>query len=597
MLWKSDHFLICLLMLFFEQTAQTIIWTESFSNGCASGCLATSYGGWTEAQPGVNGAQSNKWFVSGAECGNDIGQCGTSCGGSDPSLHIGADDGFMSDLGASYNAGGSCGSGICVTTNRRIQSPVINCTGYSNLVLSFNFIHNGNQPNFDECRVVYSANGGATWTTLGVLPRTVGTCTPQGYWTNYAIDLPASANNNPNVKIGFHWINNDDGIGTDPSVAIDDIVVFAKPTYCYNSAFAAYTEAGCTNNCILTEFSALTPMCASTRGCAASCPATGPVMTQYFNVTNGCTATLTAAFQRRCNGIGCSACSSTCNAMSASNGCCSSGMDANDYLKVGGNMAPISSSSINLSGGYTSNCGSGAASTAFALSGNTITATGSNNGGAVIQWVQTGGVLFLEQRANRMDEIVTFTLQVGGAGCSCTDVVLPVDILSFWAETDSHSVQLKWLVKNEKHLSHYKVEKSRDGVHFYEIGKVWSENSYSERIYSLRDDNPYEGISYYKLTTVNKNNEDEKYIIRDVVINYEYVPVRYDINNEEIIFKFIDNPKASFSLLDLNGKEVLSIANITDSEYHYSKDKIANGVYIAIYFNGKNYYRYKMVIP
>jgi len=37
--------------------------------------------------------------------------------------------------------------------------------------------------------------------------------------------LPASANNNPNVKIGFRWINNDDGDATDPSFAVDDIVL------------------------------------------------------------------------------------------------------------------------------------------------------------------------------------------------------------------------------------------------------------------------------------------------------------------------------------------------------------------------------------
>jgi PKD repeat protein len=34
-----------------------------------------------------------------------------------------------------------------------------------------------------------------------------------------------SADNNPNVKIGFNWTNNDDGIGTDPSFAVDNITL------------------------------------------------------------------------------------------------------------------------------------------------------------------------------------------------------------------------------------------------------------------------------------------------------------------------------------------------------------------------------------
>jgi hypothetical protein len=45
----------------------------------------------------------------------------------------------------------------------------------------------------------------------------------QGQWTTYTLALPASFNNNPNVRIGFHWRNNGNGSGTDPSVAIDDI--------------------------------------------------------------------------------------------------------------------------------------------------------------------------------------------------------------------------------------------------------------------------------------------------------------------------------------------------------------------------------------
>ncbi len=45
----------------------------------------------------------------------------------------------------------------------------------------------------------------------------------QGRWDTLGVTLPASANNNPTVKIGFRWINNDDGVGTDPSFAVDSV--------------------------------------------------------------------------------------------------------------------------------------------------------------------------------------------------------------------------------------------------------------------------------------------------------------------------------------------------------------------------------------
>src|SRR5688500_18279083 len=99
-----------------------VFWTETFSNSCVSGCLANSYAGpngaWTVASMGVNSASSNKWFVSGAECGNANGQCGTACGATDASLHIGADILSIVDPGAAYYAG--------VASNWRAESPTIN---------------------------------------------------------------------------------------------------------------------------------------------------------------------------------------------------------------------------------------------------------------------------------------------------------------------------------------------------------------------------------------------------------------------------------------------------------------------------------------
>ncbi len=569
------------------------IWTETFSNGCASACLATSYGGWTETLTGANGADANIWYISGAECGNNVGACGTACGGANPSLHIGSAPTSMGDVGAAYDAGGLCGFLTCPQTNKRIQSPTINCTGYSNIVLSFNFIHNGNQPGKDEGSVVYF--DGSTWSTLGILPRTVGICTPQGYWTNYTIDLPSSANNNPNVKIGFNWMNNDDGTGTDPSVAVDNISIYVKPVFCYNSAYASYTGGGCTANCVLSEFAGLTAMCTVSSGCGA-CPATGPVATQLFTIPAGCSATITASFQRRCNGIGCDVCTSPCNNVSATSGCCNSGMDANDYLKVGGSLAATSSASINLSPGYTSACGGGAGTTAFALSGNTITATGSNNGGAILQWAQTGGVLFLEQRANRMDEIVTFTVAITST-CTCK-TILPVDIVSFWAEPQPSFIDLRWLVKNEKNLLSYKIEKSYDGIAFMEVGKINAQNTEQEKVYELIDDNPQEGISYYRLSTINKDLTNGNYIVRDVLYKLEYTKFSYYQQGDILQLHFnsteINN---AFVLYDLTGKIIYTIPIIETTEYNINTSAIPKGLYVgSISSNNGNVGAYKVLI-
>lgn len=223
-------------------------WTEAFTNGCTSGCLAQSYttgpnGPWTITSTGTNGATPNQWFISCAENGNAATLCGTGCG-SDPSLHVGANPGSectclyctdpSGDCGASYDAcAPGSGFGFCNGTqsnnaamDKRMDSPTINCTGKSNITLAFNYIQGG-QAGHDFASVWYSTNNGGTWTALvNPLPATNNAgCSGQGKWTAYSATLPAACDNNANVKIAFRWQNDADDVGTDPSFAVDDITL------------------------------------------------------------------------------------------------------------------------------------------------------------------------------------------------------------------------------------------------------------------------------------------------------------------------------------------------------------------------------------
>ena len=201
-------------------------WTETFTNGCTSGCETYTgpNGAWLVTNTGVNDVAANTWFISCAENGNAAGLCGTACAG-DASLHVanvstspGA--GMFcptGDCGAAYDAGDLSNS---VRTSKRAESPIINCSGFSNIGLTFNYIENG-QATLDDATLWYF--DGTTWSQLSNLAKTSTSCGGTGLWTAFSVFLPTSANNNPNVKIGFNWINNDDNVGGDPSFAVDDI--------------------------------------------------------------------------------------------------------------------------------------------------------------------------------------------------------------------------------------------------------------------------------------------------------------------------------------------------------------------------------------
>lgn len=195
---------------------------------------------WTLNVPtGAEGADPNFFNVSDDEGGVTPGGCGVA-GNGNSTLHITSV--FFPAGGAAYDAGGLCGLLFCPQTNRQAESPAINTVGQSNLTLKFNFIAQGDIPN-DQATVWY--NTGSGWTQLGAALLSTTCPSGQGLWTAYSNALPASCENIPNLRIAIRWQNNDDGVGTDPSVAINDFeIITASAASCPAIDFATLTAPG-----------------------------------------------------------------------------------------------------------------------------------------------------------------------------------------------------------------------------------------------------------------------------------------------------------------------------------------------------------------
>jgi len=276
----------CYLLLFFVISAsysfgQTVFWTETFGTGCNQNQQASSYvgtnGAWTVtniATPGHNSSGSNAWFVSATEAGMAPGVCGDGCLNNttltNRTLHVGnVPTGHWAclfcatgDCGAAY-ADAATGIILCPgtsnpSTDKRAESPTINCTGRSSINLSFNYIEGG-QGTVDDATVYYF--DGSTWSFLSNPPKTTTCAMGQGRWTKYTVALPTSANNNPNVKIGFRWVNLADDAGTDPSFAVDSIQLIVPTSGPIPVAdFSASDSTLCVGQCInFTDLSTNTP--------------------------------------------------------------------------------------------------------------------------------------------------------------------------------------------------------------------------------------------------------------------------------------------------------------------------------------------------
>ncbi|MCX6276290.1 MAG: PKD domain-containing protein [Bacteroidetes bacterium] len=223
------------LLFFTLQGYSQVFWTEDFGSGCNTGFpadgLTTANGTWTvDSTVGFNATYANDWFISAHVNNNGAGNCANDCsGGSNQTLHVG-NTGITTPVvipgdSGSYLTGAYCGFGVCSSTSKRAVSPVIDCTGKTGITLDFLYYEGGDVADINGNATLWYFDG-STWTQIDPLPKTSnGGCagTIYGTFTVYSLTLPASADNNSSVKLGFQWDNDDSGTGTDPSAAFDDI--------------------------------------------------------------------------------------------------------------------------------------------------------------------------------------------------------------------------------------------------------------------------------------------------------------------------------------------------------------------------------------
>ncbi len=97
---------------------------------------------------------------------------------------------------------------------------------------------------------------------------------------------------------------------------------------------------------------------------------------------------------------------------------------------------------------------------------------------------------------------------------------LSIKLITFDASLQQdNTVLLKWMVENEKDVSHYRIERSMDAGNWVFVGnQKQSANNNSRNEYQMIDDNPGKGIVYYRLTAIETSGNQTMAPIRFVKI-------------------------------------------------------------------------------
>lgn len=182
----------------------------------------------------------------------------------------------------------------------------------------------------------------------------------------------------------------------------------------------------------------------------------------------------------------------------------------------------------------------------------------------------------------------TGVLSVGGScsGPICGDSQLPVTLVSFSGHVDNEVVRLHWVTSSELNFDYFSLEKSYNGVDFFEIGKVTGHGTSFERHeYGYWDKELPVGTSYYRLTSNDFDGFRETFEV--IAINYvsngggvNIFPNPVTSGSFEVIFNFIPESEARISIVDTRGVNHQTL--FTSEKKSTVPLNVASGVYFVV---------------
>lgn len=172
---------------------------------------------------------------------------------------------------------------------------------------------------------------------------------------------------------------------------------------------------------------------------------------------------------------------------------------------------------------------------------------------------------------------------------------LPIHLLDFSGTALNEYNLLTWHTAQEKNNDYFDVERSRDGIAFQSIGRVFSsavDGNSSEKIaYTYPDRTMPAGVNYYRLKQVDKDNQS----------TYSFIISLEHINMQQGTFTLSPNPtkgKVYFSasaftdqsfiqVYDASGKGIKQV-KLTASSTEIDLSHVAAGFYFILYSDGQN---------
>jgi hypothetical protein len=180
---------------------------------------------------------------------------------------------------------------------------------------------------------------------------------------------------------------------------------------------------------------------------------------------------------------------------------------------------------------------------------------------------------------------------------------LAVQIGSFKAVKENNAVQLKWTTASEQNNFRFDIEKSTDGKTFFKIGsRDGFGNSNTANDYFFNDQNPSQGINYYRLKQIDFDGAER--LINPIAINLNDLGFDMKVysnlssNSLSLFIHIKEGGIGQFLIYNLAGQKVFDQTislnkGINDFIFPIS---LKSGVYISYFKNDKFLFPHQIIL-
>lgn len=165
---------------------------------------------------------------------------------------------------------------------------------------------------------------------------------------------------------------------------------------------------------------------------------------------------------------------------------------------------------------------------------------------------------------------------------------LPIELIEYSAENKTNSIILTWTTLSERENDYFLVQRSKDGAYWEEIGKIKGAGTSSiEKTYNFVDENPFMGVSYYRLVQYDFNGLSSDLgteSVSFVSTNYLIYPIPV---NKTMFLEGYDLEKSIVKVFNSVGEQIEIEKAAVGDKLSFNFSDVKNGAYFISIENDK----------